>query len=27
QAGKSIVLSPGFESGAVFKAEIQGCSN
>jgi hypothetical protein len=26
QAGKSILLTPGFESGAVFKAEIQGCN-
>ncbi len=27
QAGNSILLTPGFESGAVFKAEIQGCNN
>ncbi len=27
QAGKNILLSPGFESAAVFKAEIQTCSN
>ncbi|GGD41024.1 hypothetical protein GCM10011514_01380 [Emticicia aquatilis] len=27
QAGKSILLTPGFESGAVFKAEILGCEN
>ncbi len=27
QAGKAIVLTPGFESGAVFKAEIQVCTN
>ncbi|MER0437824.1 3-coathanger stack domain-containing protein, partial [Emticicia sp. W12TSBA100-4] len=27
QAGKSIVLAPGFESGSVFKAEIQSCEN
>jgi hypothetical protein len=27
QAGKTIVLMPGFETGAVFKAEIQGCDN
>ena len=26
QAGNSILLTPGFESGAVFKAEIQGCN-
>ncbi|WP_460470845.1 3-coathanger stack domain-containing protein [Emticicia fontis] len=28
-AGKSIVLNPGFESatGSVFKAQIQGCNN
>lgn len=27
QAGNNIMLTPGFESGAVFKAEIQGCGN
>ncbi len=27
QAGKSILLTPGFESGAVFKAEIRACEN
>lgn len=27
QAGNSILLTPGFESGAVFTAEIQGCQN
>lgn len=27
QAGNNILLTPGFETGAVFKAEIQGCGN
>ncbi|WP_337045367.1 immunoglobulin domain-containing protein, partial [Emticicia sp. 17c] len=27
EAGKSIILMPGFETSAVFKAEIQGCNN
>ena len=27
QAGKTIVLTPGFESNAVFKAEIKACNN
>ena len=27
QAGKSVVLTPGFESNAVFKAEIKACTN
>ena len=27
QAGNAILLTPGFESGATFKAEIRGCGN
>ena len=27
QAGKSVVLTPGFESNGVFKAEIKACNN
>jgi hypothetical protein len=27
QAGKSVVLTPGFESSAVFRAEIKSCDN
>lgn len=27
QAGNNILLTPGFETGAVFRAEIQGCGN
>ena len=27
QAGKSVLLTPGFESGAVFRAEVKGCDN
>jgi hypothetical protein len=27
QAGKSIVLTPGFESSAVFRAEVKSCDN
>jgi hypothetical protein len=27
QAGKSVLLTPGFESGAVFRAEIKSCDN
>ena len=27
QAGNAFFLTPGFQSGAVFKAEIHGCGN
>jgi hypothetical protein len=27
QAGKSVLLTPGFESGAVFRAEVKSCDN
>jgi hypothetical protein len=27
QAGKSVVLTPGFESSAVFRAEVKSCDN
>jgi hypothetical protein len=27
QAGKSVLLSPGFESSSVFRAEVKSCDN
>ena len=27
QAGNAILLTPGFQSGSIFKAEIRGCEN